>query len=603
RSKKNANSGFFNYADTFTYNSAGAVTKMQLGNGHWETYQYNTRQQITQIGLGTTDVQTDLLKLEYNYGTSTQNNGSMLEQKITVPTTGGNSGFTAIQTYAYDSINRLQSAQETVSNAQTWKQTFQYDRYGNRRFDTTSNNTTTLGSCATAICNPLINTSDNRFSPGQGYQYDANGNLTVDSGGKQFLYDAENHQKEVKDQYGNTVGLYLYDGDGKRVKKLSLTETTVFVYNAKAQLVAEYSTQSIEQPQVAYITTDHLNSPRAITDAGGSIKSRKDYMAFGEQTATAQRTENLGYQPPNVRQGYTGYEKDDESGLDFAQARYYNSVHGRYTSIDPLTASADIKNPQTFNRYSYVLNSPYKLTDPLGLISQGTGANGKSDNLSGKECDLECRLNTGQLKKSDYVLLQWHVANGTALGYTLQNALQKSQQQSQSQQEGDDEDPSTSVKTLSGKRLKQKAGELAKILNAAFQKEAALLRKYAKKYKFTPAVVKELFSQLAKSFDPQGSIGIPSGGSISIDPPSLVTPLIEGVASYADAVFKLQDDLVDLREDTVKEVDTFMGDLTIDMIQNEVSDVELLPVQENIMNKGIELFNKAKRYSISYQYR
>ncbi len=41
-----------------------------------------------------------------------------------------------------------------------------------------------------------------------------------------------------------------------------------------------------------------------------------------------------------------------------------------------LTASATIKNPQTFNRYSYVLNSPYKFADPLGLISQSTGACG-----------------------------------------------------------------------------------------------------------------------------------------------------------------------------------------------------------------------------------
>ncbi len=51
-----------------------------------------------------------------------------------------------------------------------------------------------------------------------------------------------------------------------------------------------------------------------------------------------------------------------------AQARYYNPKHGRFTSVDPLTASANVKNPQTFNRYSYVLNSPYKFTDPLGLI-------------------------------------------------------------------------------------------------------------------------------------------------------------------------------------------------------------------------------------------
>ncbi|MER3632860.1 MAG: hypothetical protein C4325_12520, partial [Blastocatellia bacterium] len=37
------------------------------------------------------------------------------------------------------------------------------------------------------------------------------------------------------------------------------------------------------------------------------------------------------------------------------------------------TASASIRNPQTFNRYSYVLNSPYKFTDPLGLLPSKKG--------------------------------------------------------------------------------------------------------------------------------------------------------------------------------------------------------------------------------------
>lgn len=72
-----------------------------------------------------------------------------------------------------------------------------------------------------------------------------------------------------------------------------------------------------------------------------------------------------------------GY-KHDESGLDFAQARYYNSSHGRFTSVDPLTASANVKDPQTFNRYTYGMNSPYKFTDPLGLISSSTNACGQS---------------------------------------------------------------------------------------------------------------------------------------------------------------------------------------------------------------------------------
>lgn len=132
------------------------------------------------------------------------------------------------------------------------------------------------------------------------------------------------------------------------------------------------------------MTQDHLGSPRVITNEIGAVTSRKDFAAFGEESIASQRSSSLGYQAPNIREDYTGYEKDAESGLEFAQTRYYNPTHGRYTSIDPLTASASIKNPQTFNRYSYVLNSPYNFVDPLGLLSVSTGANGQY-NLGGTE--------------------------------------------------------------------------------------------------------------------------------------------------------------------------------------------------------------------------
>ena len=43
-------------------------------------------------------------------------------------------------------------------------------------------------------------------------------------------------------------------------------------------------------------------------------------------------------------------------------------MHGRFTSVDPLMASADILNPQTFNRYVYVGNNPVNMNDPTGEI-------------------------------------------------------------------------------------------------------------------------------------------------------------------------------------------------------------------------------------------
>jgi hypothetical protein len=54
--------------------------------------------------------------------------------------------------------------------------------------------------------------------------------------------------------------------------------------------------------------------------------------------------------------------------LNFAQARYQSPAQGRFTSVDPLGRSASVLNPQSFNRYSYVLNNPTNLTDPTGMM-------------------------------------------------------------------------------------------------------------------------------------------------------------------------------------------------------------------------------------------
>jgi RHS repeat-associated protein len=228
---------------------------------------------------------------------------------------------------------------------------------GVRNFVTGSGHTTTLGSCSTAVCNPTTSTSTNRISS-SGYTFDANGNLTVDATGQRFVYDAENHQTAffVGTNSGSTPdATYTYDGTGNRIKKISSTETTVFVYDGGGEMVAEYSTALASTQQVSYMTEDHLGSPRVITNENGAVTNRKDYMAFGDQAVSIQRVSGSGgnkYDDPSTRTDYTGYEKDSESGLEFAQTRYYNSQHGRYTSVDPMIASATIKNPQTFNRYS-----------------------------------------------------------------------------------------------------------------------------------------------------------------------------------------------------------------------------------------------------------
>ncbi|MGQ0540692.1 MAG: RHS repeat domain-containing protein [Blastocatellia bacterium] len=374
QSKKTANSGYFNYAKHFSYAASGAVTSLQLGNGRWELTQFNSRLQPTQIALGTVQNGTDKLDLDFGYGT-TQNNGNVLSQTITVPTVGSHAGFVAVQTYTYDSLNRLKSADEkpfgwtecTTDPTKCWKQTFTFDRYGNRNFD--EGNTTQPASFGDPeITNPTISTTNNRFSSGQGYSYDSSGNTTQDALGRTFVYDADNKQIEVIEN-NVTLGEYFYDGDGKRVKKVVPNgEAVIFVYDAAGKLLAEYANQISQTPKVGYLTNDHLGSPRINTDENGAVIARHDYHPFGEEIiGIGGRTVGLGYAADDVRKKFTSYERDIESELDFAQARMYNPKHGRFTAVDPLLASARTALPQSWNRYNYCWNNPLVLVDPDGM--------------------------------------------------------------------------------------------------------------------------------------------------------------------------------------------------------------------------------------------
>jgi YD repeat-containing protein len=272
-----------------------------------------------------------LLRLQYAYGT-TQNNGNVLTQTITAPS------FTATQSYSYDALNRLQSAQETNSASQSWTQGFSYDRYGNRRIDEPN---TTQALRPPAGQNPTINPDNNRYHAGQGYSYDTAGNLTSDVRGFALSYDGENRLTQANDGQAGGLSTYSYDGDGRRVKKVTGAVTTVFVYNASGQLIAEYSSQEPQRNGTSYLTQDHLGSPRVVTDSAGAVRSRRDYLPFGEELLLG-RSGVAGYGAlDNVRQQFTGYEREQETGLDYAQARYYANTHGCSLSRpDGITASA-----------------------------------------------------------------------------------------------------------------------------------------------------------------------------------------------------------------------------------------------------------------------
>ena len=341
------------------YAAHGGVSEMKLGNNLWEHTSFNSRLQSTEIGLGTTSTDSSTMRLTYNFG-ATNNNGNV--QSVSYL----GAGLSYTQSFGYDELNRLTTSSESTGG---WSQTNKYDRYGNRAIDLGGGNQSLYFSAANRITNA-------------GYSYDAVGNLTND-GVQSFGYDAENKITTV-----NSVSdVYRYDGDGNRVRKNFASGEKVRMVYSGGLLIAEYdlTNGSLKKEYVygakgllatiepstgtRYTTADHLGSPRVVTDSSAGVVSRHDYMPFGEElgSGVGGRMVGMGFSVSDgVRQKFTSHERDTETGLDYMKARYYQCVQGRFTSADPFLGSGRPPNPQSWNRYSYVLNNPVRLTDPTG---------------------------------------------------------------------------------------------------------------------------------------------------------------------------------------------------------------------------------------------
>ena len=264
-SKKAGSQVYTPYVSNFSYTASGGISQMRLGNGKWETAKFNSRLQVYELGLGNSATNASLWKVNYDYGElhdngtvdATKNTGNIGRQTLTIP------GASFVQNYKYDSLYRLTEAVEPSGGATpNWSQTFGYDSYGNR----TSFSQTKGG--VTTNTTPAVDPDKNRFTSTD-FGYDNNGNIVSDlapvtSQTRLFTFNGDNKQTEVI-QNGVSIGRYFYDGEGKRVKKIVGDETTVFVYSS-GKLVAEYATTVPAEGHINYTTTDHLGTPRIITD-------------------------------------------------------------------------------------------------------------------------------------------------------------------------------------------------------------------------------------------------------------------------------------------------------------------------------------------------
>lgn len=281
-----------------------------------------------------------------------------------------------------------------------WKQEYSYDRYGNRL------NVNDL----TGDHSLSISDTNNRITI-TGVTYDLAGNVTTDTNGNTYTYDAENRMITALTSQG--IAKYFYDGTGKRIEKQVIDNgnpmtpmISRYVYDGSGRLAAEYEGNSIPiisqatkeyiygaagmqvviepsetnpNKQIQYLTSDHLGSPRVITDAMGNVISRRDFFPFGEEMLNNEGTRNNIFGFPstdNIKFKFTGKEKDKETGLHYFEARYFTSISARFNSPDPynpITQSTNkeklnnyLSTAQNWNRYTYVRNNPLKYIDLTG---------------------------------------------------------------------------------------------------------------------------------------------------------------------------------------------------------------------------------------------
>ncbi len=155
---------------------------------------------------------------------------------------------------------------------------------------------------------------------------------------------------------------------------------------------------------VRHFHLDHLGTPRAISDRCGDLVGEHHYFPFGKEA--------LGWWWDSEPLKFTGQERDfswtgNVDDLDYMHARYYNYNNARFLSIDP--AGGDPGNPQSWNRYAYVLNDPVSLYDPLGMDEEPAPVKDYSGDLALQE----------EVRKT----LEFVLKNNITVGLSINGAL------------------------------------------------------------------------------------------------------------------------------------------------------------------------------------
>src|SRR5208283_5068635 len=244
---------------------------------------------------------------------------------------------------------------------------------------------------------PGYNSSTNRYLLG-GTSYDGIGNVLNDTFYR-YTWDAEGKNLSTS---GSQTWNFTYDAFGHKVEWLlngsyHMSYITIgrFKLQALGQTVSysEYpfpggSLSSLNGGATGVQIADWQGTVRGFFNyTGGVVGSTGAHAPFGEAYAYA------GGHPGS----FTGQQNDGNMSPTtyYFPERQYPSSQGRWLTPDPAGISAvDPSNPQSWNRYAYVLNNPLSATDPLGLYCNW--GNGQWDDLDGGATEEDCTNQGGK---------------------------------------------------------------------------------------------------------------------------------------------------------------------------------------------------------------
>jgi RHS repeat-associated protein len=352
-----------------TYRANGQLATLLLGNGKTTTYSYDDAFRVTDI-VNDSGFQ-DLAFIYDKVGNITRITDAVM------------AGGLQRQNFTYDSLNRVTTAFTGGSQQGDYDDTYEYDVMGNlvEKTGVGVMEYGQQGGDPDAPPHAVTHVND-----AQQYWYDGNGNMSCrieptadpDPDYKWKLeWTVENQLRRANGYTSgncptlsgtpNEVVEFRYDAGGMMLVRSENGQSTVhlgklFQHNLttgvttnhllfNGMLVAQNSNANFK-----FFLTDHLGGVNTTLRADGTEEADLRYDPWGKQR-WSQGTTPTGYR-------YTGQRDDDKLGLYDYNARYYDANIGRFISADTIIPQPN--NPQSFNRYTYVLNNPLGYIDPTG---------------------------------------------------------------------------------------------------------------------------------------------------------------------------------------------------------------------------------------------